>query len=40
VVSDCGASQDIYKAHKTASTPKQAAAQAVKAGCDLNCGSE
>ncbi|MCS6953238.1 MAG: glycoside hydrolase family 3 C-terminal domain-containing protein [Bryobacterales bacterium] len=40
VVSDCGAIEDIYKWHKVASTAEEAAARAVKAGCDLNCGVE
>ena len=39
VVSDCGAVQDIYKFHKIVSTAEEASALAVKAGCDLNCGS-
>ena len=38
VVSDCGALEDIYKHHQLVSTPEEAAAIAVKAGCDLNCG--
>ncbi len=38
VVSDCGAIEDIYKYHKVTETPEEAAALAVKAGCDLNCG--
>ena len=38
VVSDCGAIADLYLAHHTADTPAQAAAQALKNGCDLNCG--
>ena len=38
VVSDCGAIQDIYKRHKIVETPGEAAALAVKMGCDLNCG--
>lgn len=38
VVSDCGAIEDIYKYHHLAQTPEEAAAKAVKAGCDLNCG--
>jgi len=37
-VSDCGAISDIYKFHGVAETPEQAAALAVKTGCDLNCG--
>lgn len=39
VVSDCGAIEDIYKHHHLAQTPEEAAAKAVKAGCDLNCGT-
>ncbi len=39
VVSDCGAIRDIYKYHQVVDTPEEAAALAVKAGCDLNCGS-
>ena len=39
VVSDCWAIQDIYKYHKVVQTAEQAAALAVAAGCDLNCGS-
>lgn len=38
VVSDCGAILDIYKNHQLVETPEEAAAKAVKAGCDLNCG--
>ncbi len=38
VVSDCGAISDIYSYHKIVSTPEEAAALAVKSGCDLNCG--
>jgi beta-glucosidase len=38
VVSDCGGVRDIYANHKIASTPEEAAALAVKSGCDLNCG--
>ncbi|MFT3680139.1 MAG: glycoside hydrolase family 3 C-terminal domain-containing protein [Ferruginibacter sp.] len=40
VVSDCGAITDIYHGHKYAVTASQAAAVAVKAGCDLTCGAE
>jgi beta-glucosidase len=40
VVSDCGAIEDIYKRHKVAGTAEEAAARALKAGCDLNCGVE
>ncbi len=39
VVSDCGAIQDIHANHKVAHTPAEAAALAVRMGCDLNCGS-
>ncbi|MBZ0299431.1 MAG: glycoside hydrolase family 3 C-terminal domain-containing protein [Anaerolineae bacterium] len=38
VVSDCWAIKDIYKDHKLAKTPEAAAAMAVNAGCDVNCG--
>ncbi|MBM3134665.1 MAG: glycoside hydrolase family 3 protein [Chloroflexi bacterium] len=38
VVSDCWAIGDIYKHHKVVATVEEAAALAVKAGCDLNCG--
>ena len=38
VVSDCDAVYDIYTGHKTAATPAEAAAAALKSGCDLNCG--
>jgi beta-glucosidase len=40
VVSDCGAITDILKGHKVVQTMDQAAAMAVKAGCDLTCGDE
>lgn len=39
VVSDCGAIADIYRHHGAAETPAAASALAVKAGCDLECGS-
>lgn len=39
VVSDCGAIMDIYENHKYVGTPQEASALAVKAGCELNCGS-
>jgi beta-glucosidase len=39
VVSDCGAIADIYQHHKIANSAAEAAAIAVKAGTDLNCGS-
>lgn len=38
VVSDCGAIDDIYAHHRLVDTPAEAAALAVKNGCDLNCG--
>jgi beta-glucosidase len=38
VVSDCGAITDIYANHKFVKTPEEAAALAVLAGCDLECG--
>jgi beta-glucosidase len=39
VVSDCGAILDIYQHHKVVGTAEEAAALAVEAGCELNCGS-
>ncbi len=38
VVSDCRAIGNIYAHHKLVETAAEAAALAVKAGCDLNCG--
>jgi beta-glucosidase len=38
VVSDCGAIADIHLHHKVVGTPEEAAALAVKMGCELNCG--
>ncbi len=38
VVSDCWAINDIYAYHKVVPTLAEAAAMAVKAGTDLNCG--
>lgn len=38
VVSDCEAITDIYMYHKLVDTPEEAAALAVKAGTDLECG--
>ncbi len=38
IVSDCEAITDIYKFHKVTATPEEAAALAVKSGCDLECG--
>ncbi|HUC86464.1 MAG TPA: glycoside hydrolase family 3 C-terminal domain-containing protein [Candidatus Acidoferrales bacterium] len=40
VVSDCGAINDIYANHHFVSTPEEAAAAAVKAGCDICCGGD
>jgi beta-glucosidase len=38
VVSDCEAIYDIFAHHKIVDTPAEAAALAVKNGCELNCG--
>lgn len=38
VVSDCGAIADIYQHHEVEKTAAAAAAAALKAGCDLECG--
>ena len=38
VVSDCGAIRDIYQGHRVVATPEEAAALAVRTGCDLECG--
>ncbi|MDD8025586.1 MAG: glycoside hydrolase family 3 C-terminal domain-containing protein, partial [Acidobacteriota bacterium] len=40
VVSDCDAVNDIRTGHKLAATAAEAAAEAVRAGTDLNCGTE
>ena len=40
VVSDCDAIGDIWRSHHYAKTPEEAAADAVKAGCDLCCGGD
>ena len=40
VVSDCGAILDIYEHHKVVRTAAEAAALAVRAGCELTCGGE
>jgi beta-glucosidase len=40
IVSDCGAIHDISANHHFAPTPEAAAADAVKAGCDICCGSD
>ena len=39
VVSDCWAINDFFDGHNVVSTPQEAAAMAVKAGTDLNCGN-
>ncbi len=39
VVTDCGALDDIYTAHKTYPTTVEVAAAAIKNGVDLECGS-
>lgn len=39
IVSDCDAVVDIYKFHQVVPTPEEAAALAVKAGTDLECGN-
>ena len=39
VVSDCDAIQDIYLHHHLAESPDEAAAMAIKAGCNLNAGN-
>ena len=39
IVSDCGAINDIFENHKVVATAPEAAAIAVKAGTDLECGS-
>ncbi len=38
VVSDCGAVCDLWRKHKYVETPIEASVEAVRAGCDLNCG--
>lgn len=38
-VSDCWAIQDFYQGHKTDPDKKSAAATALNAGCNLNCGN-
>lgn len=40
VVSDCGAIGDIFRGHRYAASMAQAAADGVKAGTDLSCGTE
>ncbi len=39
VTSDCGAIFDVYAHHKVVASAAEAAALAVRAGCDLECGS-
>ena len=39
VVSDCWALRDLYGGHMLADSPEEAAALAMKRGCDLNCGN-
>ncbi len=36
--SDCGAIEDLYLGHKLVETAEEAAAMALKAGCNLECG--
>ncbi len=38
-VSDCWALRDFHSGHGVTATPHESAAMALKAGCDLNCGS-
>ena len=38
IVSDCGAIHDIHAGHHLVETPEEAAALAVRMGCNLNCG--
>ena len=40
VVSDCDAIGDIWRSHHYVKTAEEAAADAVKAGCDLCCGGD
>ena len=40
MVSDCGAIGDIYSTHKYSRDAAEASAVAVKAGCDITCGTE
>ena len=40
VVSDCGAINDIYMTHKITADASGASAMGIKAGCDLECGSD
>ena len=38
-VSDCWAIRDFHENHHVTDTPEESAAMALKAGCDVNCGS-
>ena len=38
IVSDCDSVDDIYKQHKSAKSPEEGAAMALRAGMDLDCG--
>ncbi len=38
-VSDCWALRDFHEHHMVTNTPEESAAMAIKAGCDINCGS-
>jgi len=38
-VSDCWAIQDFYQGHNISATKEEAAAKALEAGCNLNCGN-
>lgn len=38
-VSDCWAVRDFHENHMVTSTPRESAAMAINAGCDLNCGN-
>ncbi len=40
VVTDCHAVRDLWQGHKTADSPEQASAMAIKAGTDLECGDD
>ncbi|MBN1540818.1 glycoside hydrolase family 3 C-terminal domain-containing protein, partial [candidate division KSB1 bacterium] len=40
VVSDCWAIKDFWAHHRVVDTPEKAAAKAVRAGTDLNCGDQ
>ena len=38
-VSDCWALRDFHEHHMVTTSPEESAAMAMKAGCDVNCGS-